>query len=352
MPKRKRMVEVTDANIHIYVDKRIAQLNNRTKPVDAVPPLQYWDVSKVTNMRRLFARQNTDLLLQTDDITEWDVSNVRTMAEMFRENKTFSQDIGGWNVSKVTDMSQMFDNCVRFNHSIENWNVHNVTNMELMFYMCDYDLPLNGWDVSHVTNMNVMFGYSKFNQPLDKWNVSSVVTAENMFVGNRFFNQSLIQWQFPPNVDCSEMFYRAVSFDQPETLRRWIRTTPSIAALDFEDFLFNTPLYYNEDLPHTITTMRDWATWMDGRELEDAARNVETIRPKLSHRGNAAMRIAGQWLGRTDAESSHIKTIQDDNDAIEHARHQTAAGRVRTKRRGRSSKYISTRLRRHANRTK
>ena len=55
------------------------------------------------------------------DISEWDVSNVKSMYSMFSSSE-FDGDISKWNVSKVTDMRYMFQGCP-FNHDISMWDV-------------------------------------------------------------------------------------------------------------------------------------------------------------------------------------------------------------------------------------
>ena len=45
------------------------------------------------------------------DISDWDVSNVTNMWNMFDGCESFNQDISGWNVYKVQFNSGIFDNC-------------------------------------------------------------------------------------------------------------------------------------------------------------------------------------------------------------------------------------------------
>ena len=56
-----------------------------------------WDVSKVTDMSRLFNGKESF----NEDISGWDVSSVNNMRDMFRDAKVFDQDISGWDVSNV-----------------------------------------------------------------------------------------------------------------------------------------------------------------------------------------------------------------------------------------------------------
>ena len=91
--------------------------------------------------------------------------------------------ISYWDVSKITDMSRLFKHKYEFNDDISRWNVSNVTNMEYMFYEASkFNQPLNSWDVSNVTNITYMFYYARiFNQPLDSWNISKVTNMYNLF---------------------------------------------------------------------------------------------------------------------------------------------------------------------------
>ena len=48
------------------------------------------------------------------DISEWDVSKVTIMSNMFSGATVFNGDISKWNVSKVTNMKRMLSNAHRF----------------------------------------------------------------------------------------------------------------------------------------------------------------------------------------------------------------------------------------------
>ena len=58
------------------------------------------DTSKVTNMDSWFFNAKFN-----SDISNWDVSNVTNMNQMFRNTEEFNQDLSQWCVSKVTDYS-------------------------------------------------------------------------------------------------------------------------------------------------------------------------------------------------------------------------------------------------------
>ena len=83
-------------------------------------------------------------------------------------------------VSKITDMSRLFYRS-KFNGDISEWNVSNVTNMRSMFYDSKFNGDISAWDVSSVTDMGYMFYDSKFNGDISDWVFSNVTNIYNMF---------------------------------------------------------------------------------------------------------------------------------------------------------------------------
>ena len=72
------------------------------------------------------------------NISDWDVSNVKSMCQMFwlcKELKSIG-DISKWNVSKVENMISMFANCKTLTSvgDLSNWDVSNVKHMSYMFH--------------------------------------------------------------------------------------------------------------------------------------------------------------------------------------------------------------------------
>lgn len=115
-----------------------------------------------------------------------DVSNITNMSGMF-SNMPFNGDISDWDVSQVKDMSDMFDNCIEFtgiNTNLSNWNVSKVENMSAMFNICSFNginNDLANWDVSQVKDMSNMFSYGTFNSDISKWDISHVEYIDSMF---------------------------------------------------------------------------------------------------------------------------------------------------------------------------
>ena len=116
--------------------------------------LNHIDVSKITNMDHVFSSVY-DLHEFNGDISQWDVSKVKSMRKMFYYSK-FNQDIGNWDVSNVTDMYCMFT------HS-------------------KFNQPLKYWDISNVDDMSHMFGDSDFNQDISNWKLNSKCNVPAIF---------------------------------------------------------------------------------------------------------------------------------------------------------------------------
>ena len=68
--------------------------------------MNFIDTSKITNMGDLFKFDNN--IKHNFDVSDWDVSNVTDMSDMFYECGQFNCDLSKWDVSKVKDMQYMF----------------------------------------------------------------------------------------------------------------------------------------------------------------------------------------------------------------------------------------------------
>lgn len=144
-------------------------------------------------------------------LNTWDVSNITNMHGMFSETKNFNQDISDWNVSAVTNMDKMFYKAEAFNNEGQalDWgnNTANVISMEEMFSAGDtvngepvvsvFNQDISSWDVANVTSMQAMFynaySFNNNNQPLT-WNTGNVTDMRLMFAHATSFDQNLGNW--------------------------------------------------------------------------------------------------------------------------------------------------------------
>ena len=105
------------------------------------------------------------------DVSEWDVSNAKTMESMFCQCYNFDCDLSRWDVSKVENMTSMFVECSSFNHSLRKWNISSLKKMSYMFAKCkSFNKSLRRWDIRDVQESDlVFFKCDSFDQHVDDW---------------------------------------------------------------------------------------------------------------------------------------------------------------------------------------
>ena len=169
--------DIDVSNIDSFCNDKGLFSRTRFKYID----ISDWNVSNVKSMAAMFFECKA--LKSVGNISGWDVSNVTNMYGMFAWCEYFNQDISKWDVSNVIDMRYMFFGCENFNQNISGWDVSNVDNMASMFYSCkNFNQDISGWNVSNVTDMKYMFfDCEKFNQDISRWNVSKVYDKAGMF---------------------------------------------------------------------------------------------------------------------------------------------------------------------------
>ena len=236
-------------------------------------PIGTWDVSRVTDMSRMFARAK----FFDRDLSKWDVSRVESMRGMFLGATSFNGDLSKWDVSSVNDMHGMFLGATQFNRNLCGvaW-VHSRAIKDIMFegtsgsisptvcsdsavspsfspqfrdelksaistnfkYSAKGDGshgphgPIGEWDVSRVKDMRLMFfdakvfdddiskwdhdmfwGVTLFNGDLSKWDMSRVTDMSRMFSFATSFNGGLMKWDVSNVQDMRSMFCFATSFN-------------------------------------------------------------------------------------------------------------------------------------------
>ena len=116
---------MTDSNLYYCID---LWFSNQTQARAGYSHIRNWDVSAVTYMRELFGEdRNEDAATFNEDLSRWNVGNVKDMYRMFHFAADFNQDIGDWDTKNVTTMDGMFYGAESFNQDISAWNVSKVT---------------------------------------------------------------------------------------------------------------------------------------------------------------------------------------------------------------------------------
>jgi surface protein len=195
------LTTLTNENIQIAVDLWIS---DKDEAINTYGNISNWNVSNVTDMSNLFYSK----INFNEDISNWNVSNVTDMTSMFFLAFAFNQDISGWETSKVTNMLVMFASAASFDQDIGGWNTGNVTNMTSMFSRAfAFNQPLNDWDTGNVTTMRRMFSEAtSFNGDISGWDTENVTTMEGMFSGATAFNQDISGWDVSSVTEMGNMF--------------------------------------------------------------------------------------------------------------------------------------------------
>jgi uncharacterized protein YjdB len=169
------------------------------------------------------------------DLSRWDVSNVRSMYQTFEEAESFNQNLSDWDLSRVVDMEDMFTRAYSFNNGCDvgdtscplTWGsgTRNVQNMEGIFdETLDFNQSVSDWNVSSATNFDDFFKETEsFNNGCSEgeytcplpWGsaTSDVEDMDSMFEDADVFNQSVASWNVSSARDMNEMFQNAVAFN-------------------------------------------------------------------------------------------------------------------------------------------
>ena len=209
-------------------------------------PISSWNVSLLTNFSYVFdpTRVNVDNTWEfNEDLADWDVSNAKTMAGMFKGAYAF-QGIGleNWNVGKVKDFSFMFYSS-GFNGTISGWDTSNAESMASMFHFTDYfNGDLSMWNVSQVLSMNSMFAAASVFEGfgLEYWDVHNVQDFSYMFLSTPVFNGTISGWDTSNAVTLEGMFRLSSIFN--DNLSLW-----DVSKVTSLDYTFSSAFAYTGD---------------------------------------------------------------------------------------------------------
>jgi surface protein len=213
IPESSTVYIISDDNIHAAVDLWFL---NEDVAEATYGHISEWDVSSVTDMNNMFGGATSF----NGDLSSWDVSSVTDMYNMFGGATSFNGDLSSWDVSSVTNMGHMFSNATSFNGDLSSWEVSNVNYMEAMFSNAtSFNGDISSWDVSSAWSMSEMFtNASSFNGDISSWEVSNVNYMEAMFYQASSFNGDLSSWDVSSACCMHEMFHSTALSEENKCL--------------------------------------------------------------------------------------------------------------------------------------
>lgn len=152
-------------------------------------------------------------------LTHLDSDNVKIIYKLFcKMPKLRILDVTDWNISGITDMSDMFYNCKNLEqiNGLPTIDVSKVTSMANMFCKCKSltHINISGWDTSHVTDMRGMFGGCRSLYTIvgiEQLNTSNVTDMSGMFNScQKITGLDLSKWNMKNVQLMVDMFNRCI----------------------------------------------------------------------------------------------------------------------------------------------
>jgi surface protein len=167
--------------VDLYVQSTLLVRNSTASLL--LPPINKWDVSQITNMTSVFSAIRNPVLIDfTDDLNQWNMSNVRYMRTMFLHAEAFNGDISTWDTSNVIDMFQTFASAYKFNQDLSSWNVTNVQLMSGMVRIFCFKKIYLIYCKNHRTQLLSLFSfrflYFSFSIALNSINILALGTLK------------------------------------------------------------------------------------------------------------------------------------------------------------------------------
>jgi hypothetical protein len=208
----------------------------------------------VTELGLCFFNNKTFNLPQ---IGSWDISRVRSLANMFHGCDAFNQPLGRWRPLICSDFRYMFARCPLFNQNIGGWTTGAATTMEGMFaearsFNNGGSPSINDWNVDNLLSAVGLFsGAWAFNQPIGNWTTTSLTTMTaqgwpwSIFYDARSFNQNIGNWDVSHVTNFDRIFAECDAFNNggSPAIANWdVSKVSSFVQAFFNAHAFNQPI--------------------------------------------------------------------------------------------------------------
>lgn len=211
---------------------------------------------KPTTMYEMFRKCDN---LKTLDTSQWDTSEVISMAGIFRNCQSLEQlDLSSWDTGKVTDMGLMFYQCTSLTKlDLRSFDMTGVSSVWGMFYQCLKlsELDLRYFTLSAVTDLSSLFYQCRAFTRLDlsTCNTGAATTMESMFhqCGNlKVLN--IASFDLSSVTTCRNMFYQCGSITSLTLGEGFGKMKDSVGTVDF-----SAMTNWKDSTVQTLTSLYD-----------------------------------------------------------------------------------------------
>ncbi|MBB3842152.1 hypothetical protein FHS57_006183 [Runella defluvii] len=158
------------------------------------------------------------------DVLQWSTTAWTSVDNMFYNSSklTTISATDKPDLSIASSMRSMFRNCSTLVSvpNMNSWNTSNIQIMDSVFVGCKFfNQSLSAWNLSNVTSTIGMFAQAaKFNNGgdpgINDWDVSKLTNASFMFAQDSTFNQPVGKWNMGNVTGLRAMFFAATNFNQ------------------------------------------------------------------------------------------------------------------------------------------
>ena len=196
---------VTNIDYMFHQDRKLKSLD-----------LSNWDVSNVRSMIRTFDGMRN---LKNLNVSNWNTGKVTTMKGLFAYTRELQDlNISQWDVSHVTDFSSMFEISAEDDNSfnsldISNWDTRSLVNANRMFWGRQRltSIDLSRWNTENLESINLMLsGVSLKHLDVGNWNTTKLKTASYFIGGSKIESVNLTNWN-TTNLIGDTLFRRAIN---------------------------------------------------------------------------------------------------------------------------------------------
>ena len=149
-------------------------------------PIGTWNTASLRITKEMFSGATSF----NQDLSNWNMTGATDMRSMFLQAASYNNgNIAlNWNngFGNNAQLSNLFNNCP-FNQDIGQWDMTNVQTIQQMFRNnTAFDQDIGEWDVTSINRggMGGLFRNTRFNQDISSWCVTHIATEPDSFVAN------------------------------------------------------------------------------------------------------------------------------------------------------------------------